>query len=132
MILDTSFVIALTENEAAREMARDHERRGVPQRLPTVALAELYVSVGLGTDSYDNARKYEELLGNLAVVPLDENVARRGGAVAGILAASNDRPTIGLVDALVAATGLVYNEPVVTADADDFERVDGLDVVTWG
>ena len=132
MILDTSFVIALTEDEAARGMARDHERRGVPQRLPAVALAELYVSVGLGADSYDNARKYEELLGNLAVVPLDENIARRGGAVAGILAASDDHPTIGLADALVAATGLVYNEPVVTEDTDDFQRVDGLDVVTWG
>jgi len=131
MILDTSFLIALLQDSEAREIAEQHERRGIPQRVPTVVLAELYVSVGQGSDSYENARKYEELVGSLPLVPIDQNIARRGGAIAGELAASDDVPSIGLVDALVAATGLVYNEPVVTDDTGDFDSINGLNVVSW-
>ncbi len=46
--------------------------------------------------------------------------------------ASETKPTLGLADSVVAATGLVVNEPVVTDDTSDFETVDGLDVVSTG
>ena len=37
-----------------------------------------------------------------------------------------DGEAIGAVDALVAGTALDYDEPVVTFDVDDFERVPGI------
>lgn len=132
MILDTSYVIALAEGDPdAVELSRQHDSRGVPRRLPATVLEELYVSVGAGDNPHRNARKYEELVGNLPVVEVDENVARRAGALRGEHLTSDEKPTLGSGDATVAAMGLVYNEPVVTADVEDFESVDGLDVVTW-
>lgn len=132
MILDTSFVIALQQGDpGAVHLARDHEDSGVPQRLPATVLSELYVSVGAGSDANRNARKYEQLLENLPVVDVDENIARRAGALRGASLASDTERVFGLADATIAATGLVYNEPVVTADTEDFGVVEGLDIVTW-
>lgn len=132
MILDTSFVVALRYDEDARRVAREYEEDGIPQRVPAMMIAELFAGVGQGDRSNESARKYEELLANLPVVPTTGNIACRAGVIAGIHEASDRKPSIGLVDATIAATGLVYNEAVVTDDTTDFESVDGLNVATWG
>ena len=132
MILDTSFLIALDERDrAAIDLASEHEDAGLPQRLPATTLSELYVSVGAGEHANRNARKYEELIGNLPVVEIDANIARRAGTLFGVHLEADDKPDIGYRDATIAATGLVYNEPVVTADTDDFGAVDGLQIESW-
>ena len=131
MILDTSYVIALAEGDSdAVALASEHEAAGLPQRLPSTVLSELYVAVGAGDDPTATVRKYEELVGNLPVVDVDDNIARRAGVLQGHHLASDTKPTLGIADATVAATGLVYNEPVITDDGD-FSSVDGLQVVTW-
>lgn len=132
MILDTSYIIALDdEDPGALALSRQHDTAGLPQRLPTIVLLELYMGVGAGTETFHNARKYEELVGNLPVVPLDENIARRAGALEGLHQVHDDKPDLGVRDAVVAGTGLVYNEPVVTDDTEDFGSVDGLRIETW-
>lgn len=81
MILDTSYVIALAEGDAAAvNLAREHETVGIPQHLPATVLSELYVSVGAGDHPNRNVRKYEQLIGNLPVVDVDDNVATTSGA----------------------------------------------------
>jgi predicted nucleic acid-binding protein len=64
------------------------------------------------------------------VVELDETTSRQTCVIEGQHIASETKPTLGLADAVVAATGLVFNEPVVTDDTSDFGTVDELDVVT--
>ena len=128
MILDTEFLISLrAEEEAAVELAADLESTGVPTRVPAIAIEELYVGVGAGASPTDNVRSYEALIANKPVVPLDANISRRAGALEGQHLASDSKPELGPADAIVAATGLVYNEAVVTNDGD-FESVDGLQV----
>jgi len=100
---------------------------GTPESVRDQLIEELYVGVGAGDDANDNARTYEALVANKPVVELDENVSRRAGVLEGEHLASDSKPTLGPNDSVVAATGLVYNEPVVTSDSD-FERVDGLSV----
>lgn len=132
MILDTSYVIALAAGEDdAVNFARKHASSGRPQRIPAAVILELYVSVGVGDNPTENARQYEELLGNLPVVELGQNIARRAGALQRQHLASDTKPTLGFADASIAATGLVYNEPVTTRDTDDFGSVDNLTVRTW-
>lgn len=132
MILDTSYVIALAEGDTdAVALAGEHEAAGVPRRLPAPVLSELYVSVGAGENPTRNVRRYEQLVGNLPTVAVDDNIARRAGVLQGQHLVSDTKPNLGIVDATVAATGLVYNEPVITADGGDFGSVDGLQVVTW-
>lgn len=132
MILDTSYIAALDgQDPDAQSLSRDHEQAGVPQRLPAGTLFELYLTVRPNASTFENSRKWEELVGNLPVVPVDGNIARRAGALEGVHQSSDSKPNLGVVDALNAATGLVLNEPVVTADTDDYGAVDGLEVVTW-
>jgi len=129
MILDTDFLIALEDDPDATAKARRLEARTVPLRVPTVVVKELYVAVGLGSNSFENARKFEALVENKPVVALDERIARRAGALQGVHVASDTKPDLGPVDAVVASTALQFNEPVVTGDVSDFGSVDGLDIV---
>lgn len=131
MILDTEFFISLrAEEEPALELAADLEAAGVPARVPTIVVEELYVGVGAGASPTENARKYEALVANKPVVPLDERIARRAGTLEGEHLTSDAKPELGPADAVVAATGLVHGEAVVTNDGD-FEDVDGLAVETY-
>lgn len=128
MILDTEFLISLRATDpGAIELATELEADSVPTRIPTVVVQELYVGVGAGDDATENVRAYEALVANKPIVDLDGNIARRAGVLEGQHLASDSKPTLGPSDAIVAATGLVYNEPVVTND-DDFNSVDGLAV----
>lgn len=128
MILDTGFFIALDEGKQSAIDKKDElVGSGLPQRIPSVVIEELYVSVGAGTRSFQNAEKYEKLMANYPVVPLDENIAKRAGALEGIHAVSDSKTNLGAGDAIVAATALQFNEPVVGEDSD-FGDVDGLEV----
>ena len=128
MILDTGFFIALDEGkESAIEMKDELVGSGLPQRIPSIVVQELYVSVGAGTQSYQNAEKYEKLMANYPVVPLDENIAKRAGALEGMHLVSDSKSDLGPGDAIVAATALQFNEPVVGEDSD-FGDVEGLEV----
>lgn len=128
MILDTEFLISLRAEETPAEtLASELETSGVPTRIPTIVIEELYVGVGAGSLPNENARDFEALVANNPVVPLDENVSRRAGAIEGLHLTSDSKPDLGPGDAIVAATGLTYNEAVVTNDSD-FEGVDGLQV----
>ena len=128
MILDTEFLISLRAGESgAVDLAADLEAASVPTRVPAVVVQELYVGVGAGDDATENARAYEALVANKPVVEIDANIARRAGVLEGHHLTSDTKPTLGPGDATVAATGLVFNKPVVTNDAD-FEHVDGLSV----
>jgi predicted nucleic acid-binding protein len=131
MILDTGFLVALDGGDTdAETTARELETRDVPMRVPTIVVQELYVAVGLGSEGRENAWKFESLLANSPVVSLDDRIARRAGVIEGRHIASDEKPDLGLADAIVAATALQFEEPVVTSDVSDFESVDGLDVIT--
>jgi predicted nucleic acid-binding protein len=130
MILDTDFLIALDGGDPeAESTARELEARDVPIRVPTIVVQELYVAVGLGSAGRENAWKFESLLANSPVVPLDDRIARRAGVIEGEHIESDRVPDLGVADAIVAATALQFNEPVVTNDGSDFESVDGLEVI---
>ena len=128
MILDTEFLTSLRVGAAgASELAAELEADSVPTRIPTVVIEELYVGVGGGEDATEDGRAYEALVANKPVVDLDDNIARRAGVLEGHYLTDDAKPTLGPGDAIVAATGLVCNEPVVTNDGD-FESIDGLTV----
>ena len=131
MILDTTYLIGLREDdENARAKAAELESTGLPLRLPLIVIWELYFEVGGGTDMVPNQRAYEKLITNKPVAPLDGTLARRAGILIGTHRTNNTKPNLDPGDSIVAATGLKYNEPVVTDDSD-FESVDGLCVESY-
>jgi len=132
VILDTQYLgEQASENEDARELGQEMDRQGLPVRIPTGVIWE--VMYGLGkTDRTltDTRRVYEMLFESSTVIELDDNAARRAGTLRGKHARSDDLKNLDGADSMIAAHGLLLNEPVVSNDSD-FQDVEGLDVVTY-
>lgn len=127
MLLDTTFLIDLMNGDTdAVERARELERDLVQQRLSAMTLFELYYGVGRVTGSDAERERIEQVLASKPVHPADTAVMRKAGRLAGELAADGD--PIGDGDVIIGATAIVVDEPVLTRNVADFERLDGVDV----
>lgn len=123
MILDTNFLIDIEANRpAALEKAREIESAGYPRRVPHVVVFELWTAVGKGSEMEQNRRKFERVLDGLPRVELTDAIVKHAGEIEGrVQAADPNGNGVGVADAVIAATALAVDEPVVTDDAD-FER----------
>jgi predicted nucleic acid-binding protein len=128
MILDTDFLIELdAESEAALSHARQLENDSVSLRVPTIVTFEWFISVGKGSQAEANRRAFRRLVSGKPVVELTDSIARRAGELEGVHQRDDSKVRLGYGDAIVAATAIEYDEPVVTTDSD-FSAVDGLTV----
>lgn len=126
MILDTNFLVKIDADiPAALEKAREIESAGVPRRVPQIVVTELWISVGKGDRTKQNRRKYERLLAGLPQVDLTAPIAKRAGMIEGEAQAQDPNDSgVGIADAIIAATAIDFDEPVVTDDRTDFvERI---------
>ncbi len=122
-LLDTSFFVA---TESGRPLGR---MEGVTDtEVSVVTLAELTVGVLMASDADRPAR-----VATLAAVestwdplPVDAEVARQFARIVAALRADGRR--IPILDALVAATALVEQIPVVTQD-QDYDAIAGVQVI---
>ena len=123
MILDSCFLIdVMTRDQAA--LAKRDELRDDPRPVGVATPSITEVERGLG----DGARlqAFRTIVDDLSVVPFDHRIAR---TAADVLRTLDDRgEPIGTLDAFVAATAQVRDEPVVTRNVAEFDRVDGLAV----
>ena len=123
MLLDTSFLIDLMDgDEGAVERARELESDLVQQRLSAMTLFELYYGIARATDSEAEWEKVEDVLASKPVHPADTAVMRKAGRLSGEL--QNDGSPVGDGDVIIGATADVVEEPVLTRNVDDFERLD--------
>ena len=74
-------------------------------------------------------RLIEAFVGDIDVVPFDENAAARFGKVAAALA-SKGTP-IGTLDTMIAAHSLELGLTLVTHNTKHFQHVRGLKIVDW-
>jgi predicted nucleic acid-binding protein len=122
-LLDTSFFVA---TESGRPLG---EMEGVTEtEVSVVTLAELTVGVLIADDDDRSAR-----VATLSAVesawdplPIDAEVARQFAQVVAALRAGGRR--VPILDALVAATAIVEQIPVVTQD-NDYEAIPGVEVI---
>lgn len=129
MLLDTSFLIDLMNgDDSAVEKARELERDLVQQRLSAMTLFELSYGIGRATQSETEREQVETVLSSKPIHPADTAVMRKAGRLAGELA--NEGAPVGDGDVIIAATAAVVDEPVLTRNIDDFERL-GVDIETY-
>ena len=122
MILDSSFLIDLMNgNEGAIRVATDLESSADPQRVPAQVVYELYVGVGYTEQTHDEGGKIQSVLNSRPIVPLTGEIARHAGRIDGQLRRDGER--VGQGDIKIAATALRYDEPVVTGNTKDFDRI---------
>ena len=122
-LLDTSFFVATESGRPLDEM------EGVTEtEVSVVTLAELTVGVLMADDDDRSTR-----LATLSAVestwdplPIDAEVVRQFARIVSALRANGRRAPI--LDALVAATAIVEQIPVVTQDKD-YEAIPGVEVI---
>ncbi|MFC6904432.1 PIN domain-containing protein [Halalkalicoccus tibetensis] len=128
-LIDASFLIDYTDPEADHhEAALNYlsERDG-PYFTSPVALYELYEGVAWvhGPEAIDDV---EEDLWWVEPVEFSASIAVRAARLTCSLKRSGDE--INGADALIAATALAIDQPVLANDRH-FDRIDGLDVLSY-
>src|SRR5262252_2004006 len=122
-LLDTSFFVATESGRALGDMD------GVTQtEVSVVTLAELTVGVLMASD-VDRPTRVATLSAVESTwdpLPVDAEVARQFARITAALRASRRR--VPILDALVAATAVVEQIPVVTQDRD-YDAIPGVDVI---
>lgn len=130
MIVDTDVLIdVMGDDEQAKREVADLESARVPLRISSVSLFELYHGLERVEDSADGRRRMEAVLDSKPTYPADDAVMKKAGRIDGRLTAEGR--TIGMGDAIIAATALVHEEPVLTRNVDRFERIDGVGIESY-
>lgn len=131
MILDTCFVEDVARDDPdATDRAAALQAEGVPERLSTMTVYELYWGVGYVDTPAAERDAVDAVLETKEVYPITTEVARKAGRIAGQLAREGE--SLGDPgDELIGATGVVHDEPVLTRNVDHFERIPGLEVETY-
>ena len=134
MILDTQYLGALVDrNEDARAKAAELEEKEIPIRIPTAVVWEAYTGIGNAADA-ETAEQLrtlsERLIASRPTLDLTPQGARRAGELNGNHIKSDLTAQLDGADSVVAAHGLLLNEPVISNDSD-FQGVEGLEVVTY-
>jgi tRNA(fMet)-specific endonuclease VapC len=127
MILDSSFLIDLMNgDDAAVEAAREIEASSVPQKVPAQVVYELYVGVGYSENAAREVESIRSVLESRPVIDFTEDIAKHAGRLDGRLRREGSR--IGQGDVRIAATAIRHDEPVITGNPKDFNRIPDVDV----
>jgi predicted nucleic acid-binding protein len=127
MILDTSFLIDVMDGDPdALATVDEIEEANHTQRIPAQVVYELYVGVGYTETPQQEVEKIQAVIDTRPVVETTEQIARLAGRIDGQLRKAGDRVAPG--DIIIGATARRYDEPVITSNPGDFERLPNVQV----
>lgn len=124
-VLDTSTVILLPRLPDAAALPEE-------PLITAVTLAELTVGPLVASTDEDRAARQAQVQqaeADFDPLPFDAAAARAFGRVAASLRGSGRKVRARAYDAMIAAIALANDLPLYTCNADDFEGIDGLEVV---
>lgn len=129
MILDSTFLIDVLRGETAvGELITELDTSGTPF-VSSITVMELVEGIHLATATDHERRAVKELLAEVHELHFDRECAFQAGRINAELVSAG-KPT-DETDVMIAATGLVHDQPVVTRNVDHFERIDDLRVVSY-
>jgi len=127
MILDTSFLIDLMNSDPdAVELGDEIDGQGRTQRIPAQVVYELYVGVGYTETPAEEVEKIRAVLDARPVVETTAEIASIAGRIDGQLRREGER--VSPNDIIIGATARQYDEPVVTSNPSDFNRIPGVEI----
>ena len=131
--LDTSFLVDLLREAARGEEGPAHavlDRLSEEELAVSVHVAcELYAGAELADDPEVERTRVTSLLKALQVVHTGDRLAPLYGVLLAELRRRGE--TVSTMDLLIATGARTHDAPVVTRNTRDFERVPGLDVVSY-
>ena len=116
-------------DENAEQLLDILEKEAQPQKVSSITVLELYEGVARSQTPESKQQHILEILDTKHVVSADRAVMRKAGKICGELI--NDGMRIEREDCVIAATGLLNDEPVVTRNTKHFERVEGLEIRSY-
>nr|VFJ90396.1 MAG: hypothetical protein BECKLFY1418B_GA0070995_101950 [Candidatus Kentron sp. LFY]VFJ97776.1 MAG: hypothetical protein BECKLFY1418A_GA0070994_107320 [Candidatus Kentron sp. LFY] len=116
MLLDSNIIIY------ALEPGYDSVRRFVDQQKAMVSTVSKVEVLGYHRLSPEHRQKLEDLFHALPVLPVSNPVIEQAIAL-------RQQRKVSLGDTLIAATALVHDLELATANINDFDWIDGLDVI---
>lgn len=128
--LDTSFIIALIRRDpkAEKKLEEYTDKKARLSTTPIMA-CELFKGAYKSKRKDKEIQKVRSILAYLEILNFSIDSCERYGKLV------NDLQLVGMPisdpDAIIASLALTYNEPIVTADKEHFERIPGLIVESW-
>ncbi|MBI2143757.1 PIN domain-containing protein [Candidatus Woesearchaeota archaeon] len=130
MILDTTFLIDLTQNDkGAVEQKQFMAARNETCRVSVATIFELWSGVTSSNRSEEEKRKVITALFGLALININRSIAEKAGEINGMLLKSGNM--IEPLDTMIAATALLENEALLTRNVKHFSRVKGLRIESY-
>jgi tRNA(fMet)-specific endonuclease VapC len=131
MILDTTVLLDLMRNSHdVHTKVTSLENDGIPLRVSVMTVNELYYGIGATDTSAAEKRKVDAVLGSKPVYDVTPEIGRKSGRLAGELE-KRGQPINDVGDEIIAATGIVHDEPVLTRNTKHFDRFDDLEVESY-
>jgi predicted nucleic acid-binding protein len=125
MILDTSFLIALMKKDpAAVKKLEELEDLRTTLHVAAPTIFELYVGITISSKPEREKKRVVDTITSLGIYGLEERSAAMAGEVQGALIKAGKM--IDPEDAMIAGIALVYNEVLLTRNAEHFARVPNL------
>ncbi len=115
LLLDTDVLVDFLRGR--EEAAAYLEAVSESLLISAISVAELYAGVREG----DERRRLAQFLGAFAIIPLDAEIAQKGGIYRRDYGPSHG---VGLADALIAATAVLHQAQLVTLNARHFPMVE--------
>jgi tRNA(fMet)-specific endonuclease VapC len=127
-LLDTDVVVDVLRRRSPDARAR-LESFGEGVSVSSISEMELRYGAARSARPADNARAVEEFLSFVSIEPFDRGAAVHSGEIRADLARAG-RP-IAAYDVLLAGHARALSVVLVTGNAQEFSRVDGLRVLDW-
>lgn len=130
MILDTSFLIDLIQGDKkAEEKAEELENKFVSEKISSTTVFELYTGIIRSDKPPEEKKKVLNVLNSKEVIEADKNIMERAGKIHGNLINQGER--VGSFDCMIAATAISLEEPLLTRNKKDFEKIDLVELESY-
>lgn len=130
MILDTSFIIDLMENdEGALERKQALSEKNEAYGVGAATIFELWSGIACSKKSQEEKSKVLKALAGLNIISMSPAIAEKAGEVHGSLVKEGN--AIDHIDAMLAATAILENQTMLTRNVKHFSRVKGLRIESY-
>jgi predicted nucleic acid-binding protein len=130
MLLDSTFLVDLMRGDpGARALLEAIEAGSEAARIPSPALAKLWEGAARSRHPPREAERLRDLLLAMPQAPFAGEHAVACGRI--LAAAERAGAALDPFDAMVAAVASVDDETLVTRNARDFERIEGVRIRTY-
>src|SRR6266568_1786876 len=122
LLLDTSVIIDFLRRKD-KENSLHYRWSKEIYSISIVTHTELYAGKSIWENN-ENKQALEDVLDGIVVLALDAKISQAAGKIKAYHHSSS------LVDAIIAATAIVHNLELVTLNVKDFERIEGVKLLS--